>query len=62
MSDKKLLKIEEVAKKLRCARSNIYQYVALRKIPYIKLNGLLLFDEAKIDTWIDSKSHAPENS
>ena len=62
MSDVKLLKIEEVALKLRCSRSNVYQYVALRKIPYIKLNGLLLFDEAKIDDWVETKSHAPENS
>jgi len=62
MNEVKLLKIEEVANKLRCSKSWVYQSVALRKIPFIKLNGLLLFDESKINDWVSLSSHTPENA
>jgi len=62
MSDRRLLKIEELAFKLRCSKSWVYTSVSLRKIPYTKLGGMLLFDEALIDEWVRKNSHAVENS
>ncbi|MFA6129761.1 MAG: helix-turn-helix domain-containing protein [Candidatus Omnitrophota bacterium] len=62
MSDRQLLKIEEIAQKLRCSKSWIYQSVALRKIPFTKLGGMLLFDESVIDEWIRKNTYAPENA
>jgi excisionase family DNA binding protein len=62
MSDKKLLVIEEVAVKLRCSKSWVYQSVAARKIPFVKLRGLLLFEETEIDEWVRKNTHRPDCS
>lgn len=52
----KLLSIDEVAEHLRLKKPTIYQYVSLKKIPYIKLGNRVFFNPAKIDDWVEKKS------
>ena len=53
---KRLLSVSEVSEKLGIRVSTTYKYVCARKIPFIKLNGHLRFDEGAIERWIDENS------
>jgi excisionase family DNA binding protein len=45
------LTVGEVAERLRCRPSTIYQYVHKKKIPFRKRGGALLFEVSEIDQW-----------
>ena len=55
----RILTIEEVSEMVRLKKSTLYTYVAQRKIPYIKLDWKILFDEDEIEEWINSRRVAP---
>jgi excisionase family DNA binding protein len=50
-----LLTKKQVAKMLNVSQSTIERSMKSRKIPYYLLNGIVRFDEEKIDNWIKMK-------
>jgi excisionase family DNA binding protein len=50
-----VLSKKEIAEKLGVSESTIERWMKSRKIPYIKLNGIIRFDEEKINNWIRMK-------
>jgi excisionase family DNA binding protein len=55
----KLLTISEAADLTRLATKTLYGYVCSRKIPYVKINGALRFDEDRLRKWIAEHSFEP---
>lgn len=51
----KLLDINQLVEMLNIKKKTIYKWVRQRKIPYIKLGGLIRFDPEEIEKWIGSK-------
>jgi PTS system nitrogen regulatory IIA component len=51
-----MLNKKEVAKKLGVSETTIKRWMKDRKIPYYLLNGIVRFDEQKIDMWVERKS------
>jgi excisionase family DNA binding protein len=51
----KLLDIIQLAEMLNIKKKTIYEWVRQRKIPYIKLGGLIRFDPEEIEKWVESK-------
>jgi len=51
----KILNIDQLAEYLGRPKSTIYEWVNQKKIPYFKLGKLLMFDQADIDKWLESK-------
>lgn len=58
---KRLISVSEVSEKLGIRVSTTYKYVCARKIPFVKLNGHLKFDEEAIELWIE-KNSTPANT
>ena len=48
----KLLKAEEVAEILSCKVMTIYSMARERKIPYLKVSGMVRFDPLEIEEWL----------
>ena len=46
----------EVAEYTKMSVATIRSYVLNKKIPYIKANGIVLFDLAEIDKWLQARS------
>lgn len=53
---KKLLTVTEASELLQIKTGTLYKYVCARRIPYIKLNGHLRFDEAVLNDWVIENS------
>ncbi len=53
---KRLLTVAEVAEKVGLSVPSIYRYTSQRKIPHIKLNRRVVFDEEAIDGWLKDHS------
>ena len=53
---KKLLTVKELALYLGKSQAAIYQLVARRQIPYVKLGRSVCFDIPTIDEWLKSNS------
>ncbi|PKL23551.1 MAG: hypothetical protein CVU43_16465 [Chloroflexi bacterium HGW-Chloroflexi-5] len=60
---KKYLSVIEASQFLRLARSTIYGYVFNRRIPFIKVEGKVVFDEDSLVAWMKSheKREVPRN-
>ncbi len=52
-----LLTVKQTSKFLKLAESTIYSYVSLRKIPFIKLRGKLLFSKAQLTERLKERSY-----
>ena len=50
---KKYLRVNQVANKLGLSVSTIRKYIQNKKIPYIKLESAVLFDEQEIEEWAE---------
>ncbi|OQB75603.1 MAG: Helix-turn-helix domain protein [Deltaproteobacteria bacterium ADurb.Bin135] len=50
----KLLTVKELANILKSKPSTIYAWVEQGIVPYVKLNGLVRFDESDIYAWINT--------
>jgi excisionase family DNA binding protein len=48
------LDIREVSRHLKIKTSTLYAWVARRKIPFIKIHGLIRFRIDEIDRWVES--------
>ncbi|NBK25364.1 MAG: DNA-binding protein [Spirochaetia bacterium] len=57
--DRKYVRIDEVAKYTSVSTYAIRKYVLEKKIPYIKVNGCLLFNLADIDAWLEKSRVTP---
>jgi excisionase family DNA binding protein len=55
----KLLTISQVSDILQVKKSTIYSWTFTRKIPYVKINGVLRFKEKVISSWIESQEEEP---
>ena len=55
----RLLKVPEVAQITGLKPKTIREYVYRRAIPYIKLNGAVLFDPEEIMKWINQSKVKP---
>ncbi len=51
-----MLNTKQVAEKLGVSESTIKRWTRDRKIPYANVNGIIRFDEQKIDMWLERKS------
>lgn len=58
---KKYLTVPEIAQYLNVTESWIYKLKAANKIPFIQLEGKILFDIQKINDWLSEKSSSPVN-
>jgi excisionase family DNA binding protein len=54
----KLLTIDEAAQLTRLSIKTLYSYTCTRRIPFVKLNGALRFDQDRLVAWI--AEHAVE--
>jgi predicted DNA-binding transcriptional regulator AlpA len=57
--DLQLLRVAEVARITGLKEKTIRVYCARRTIPYVKLNGAVLFDLAEIIKWINKSKIKP---
>lgn len=51
----KLIKIDELSSLLGVAKNTLYDWCAVKKIPYIKLGKFLRFDAQDIENWLRAK-------
>jgi excisionase family DNA binding protein len=51
----KLLTINQVAELLQVKKNTIYSWTHTRKIPFVKIGGVLRFKEKAIGKWIDEQ-------
>lgn len=58
---KEIMNIKELSKYLRCSDSCIRKLKRENSIPYFKISSKVLFDKAKIDTWLSAKEVNPVN-
>ncbi|MDA8045683.1 MAG: helix-turn-helix domain-containing protein [Actinomycetota bacterium] len=54
-SSAQLLTIEQLAEQLATSIRHIRRLVAERRVPYIKVGGLVRFDPAEVQEWIDQR-------
>jgi len=59
--EKIYLTVEELAKNLKVSKKTLYNWIWLRKIPYFKVNGKILFDKNEIENWVE-KHYFPEKN
>lgn len=59
--EKRLITARELAEYLGSSVGGVYQRVARREIPYVKIGGSLRFDLAEIEKWILAHSQKSSN-
>ena len=52
--------IKELSRYLSIKPSTLYAWASQRKIPSIKIHGLIRFQKEAIDAWISSLDHRPD--
>lgn len=57
--EKRLLNVEELALHLGFAKGTIYNWVHLKRVPYIKIGGRVKFDLNDIDQIVERLKIAP---
>lgn len=58
-----LLTVDEVTQLLKLSKGAVYQMIARREIPYLKMGRRVRFDKTEISTWINKqrvKEYIPE--
>ena len=55
----RLLTISEASELTRLSVKTLYSYTCRRKVPFVKLNGALRFDEDRLRRWIDEHAVEP---
>ncbi len=53
-----LLTIDQLADHLGSSPRHLRRLIAERRIPYVKVGGLVRFDAEEIRSWIDANRHA----
>lgn len=54
--DKHYLSVKELSEYLGVAKHTIYSWTSMRKIPFVKMGGLVRFDIEAIEKWIKENS------
>lgn len=49
-----LLKLDDVAELLRVSKTSVYRLVERRAIPFFRVSGLLRFDRADVEAFLDA--------
>jgi len=57
VTESEILNIEQAAELLHLTRSTVYSYTHLRKLPFIKKSGKLLFRRSVLMEWMDQGNH-----
>ncbi len=52
-----LVSIEQLADRLGTSVRHLRRLVAERRIPFVKLGGLVRFDIAEVEAWVDASRH-----
>ena len=58
-TDKKFLTVKEVADMLDISTSSVYNYIWRRKLPFIKLEGVIRINKKQLDDWLDKQTVMP---
>ena len=56
----KLLTLSQVSELLQVKKNTIYSWTFTRKIPFLKVNGVLRFREKEISKWLDDRVEQPK--
>jgi len=56
---KKILTIRELSEYIKLSVPTIYRYTSTRTIPHLKLGGKLVFEQDKIDAWLEESIRMP---
>ena len=59
--EKNLLNVKELSEYTGISKSTIYEWVNMKKIPYIKIGKLVKFDPKDIDAFIQNHKIKPGN-
>lgn len=54
-----LMDLQTVARRLGTTERHLRRLVAERRIPHVKVGGLLRFDAREIDEWLDAHRRPP---
>ncbi len=57
-----LVTIEQLAERLGTSVRHWRRLVAERRIPFVKLGGLVRFDVAEVEAWVDASRHPATRS
>jgi len=52
-----LVTIDQLADRLGTSVRHLRRLVAERRIPFVKLGGLVRFDVAEVEAWVDASRH-----
>lgn len=55
----RLIRVEELAKRLHVKKNTVYSWCFHREIPYYSLGRLSLFDPVEVLEWLDRKRVEP---
>ena len=56
-----LYNISDLSEKLGVKKSTLYQWIHQRKIPYVKIGGLVKFRPSEIEKWLEEKTVKERN-
>ena len=59
MLERRFIGVDELSRYLGVKKSTLYSWVNQRKIPYVKMGGLVKFDLPKIDEWLKKREVKP---
>ncbi len=58
----KLLTLDEAVDLLQVSKPTLYRFTSQRKIPFIKIGGLIRFSEVKLLQWLEEMTVVPGES
>lgn len=59
MPEKRFIGIKECSEYLGVKVSTLYSWVSMKKIPYVKMGGLVRFDLRELEVWIKKRKVNP---
>jgi len=57
-----LINIQQASRLTGLSIPTLYKYICMRRVPYIKLGGRVLFDRKRLEGWIHEHSVEPIGS
>ena len=57
VAESEIMDIDQAAELLHLTKSTVYSYTHLRKLPYIKRSGKLLFKRSVLMAWMNEGNH-----
>ena len=53
------LSVQQAADILGVSRATLYRYVCLKQVPHVRIYGRILFDEERLQKFVDEHSFEP---